>query len=375
MNDFMQDWAKAITVHHLPMLTSVMIVQEAVLGTTTPQIALKTDIQQQEPSRSSGILTHERPLRTGAHIQYRKMSDDTATSTALPQALLDRLDPEYRAFAETQPASLRIPLHTLAWSPAFRGVPGVPPPDLGQAPPVPVGSTRTIELYDGRFSVRVLTPEGERPKEGWPVLLFTHGGGWVMGSVETGSAFYTRACAGKSTAFAHINKLTKTRYSGGTLSAIIAQRASRHGIPLVLQIIFTPLTNATFSAKNRADWPPSMQEYEHVFALRALDMLWLRDLYLPNAADRSLPDASPLLQDDPEAYQAMPPAFVGIMELDVLRSEAEMYAEKMRNHGVPVTVKVYKGATHLTVAADRACQLARDIRDDKIAALKMAFVK
>ncbi|KAG9124486.1 hypothetical protein FRC07_011465 [Ceratobasidium sp. 392] len=267
------------------------------------------------------------------------MSNDPATSTALPQALLDRLDPEYRTFVETQPPSLRIPLHTLTWSPVFRGVPGVPPPDLGQGSPVPVGSTRTIELYGGRFSVRVLTPEGEKPKEGWPVLLFTHGGG------------------------------------GGTLSAVLAQRAARHGIPLVLQIVYTPLTNATFTAEDRANWPPSMQEHEHVFALRALDMLWLRDLYLPNPEDRALPDASPLLQDDPKVYQGMAPAFVGVMEFDVLRSEAEMYAEKMQNFGVPVTLKEYKGATHLTVAADRVCQVARDIRNDKIAALKAAFAK
>ncbi|KAG8702640.1 hypothetical protein FRC08_003347, partial [Ceratobasidium sp. 394] len=137
--------------------------------------------------------------------------------------------------------------------------------------------------------------------------------------------------------------------SGGTLSAVVAQRAARNGIPLALQIIFTPLTNATFSANDRASWPPSMQEHEHVFALRALDMLWLRDLYLPNPADRALPDASPLLQDDPKVYAAIAPAFMGVMELDVLRSEAEMYAEKMRKFGVSVTLKEYKGMCFLAM--------------------------
>ncbi|KAG9091278.1 hypothetical protein FRC06_000637 [Ceratobasidium sp. 370] len=331
------------------------------------------------------------------------MSDDPATSTALSPALLDRLAPDYRAFVETQPPSRRIAFHALTWSPIFRGVPGVPPPDLGQAPPIPVGSTRTIELYGGRFSVRVLTPEGGKPPEGWPVLLFTHGGGWVMGTVETGSSFYTRACVdyrlapenpfpaaiddcfdallwivgpGKDEIGADTSRIAVAGVSsGGTLSAVVAQRAAHNGIPLALQIIFTPLTNATFSANDRASWPPSMQEYEHVFALRALDMLWLRDLYLPNLEERALPDASPLLQDDPKVYARMAPAFVGVMELDVLRSEAEMYAEKMRRFGVSVTLKEYKGATHLTLAADRVCQVARDIRNDQIAALKVAFAK
>ncbi|KAG8739165.1 hypothetical protein FRC10_006088 [Ceratobasidium sp. 414] len=227
------------------------------------------------------------------------MSDDPATSTPLSPALLDRLAPDYRASIETQPPSHRIAFHTLAWSPLFCGVPGVPPPDLGQAPPAPVGSTRTIELYHGRFSVRVLMPEGEKPREGWPVLLFTHG---------------DRECM-----------LCESLCGGGTLSAVVAQRAALSGIPLAPQIIFTPLTNATFSANDCESWPPSTQEYEH----RALDMLWLWDLYLPNPEERALLNASPLLQDDPKAYSGMAPAFVGAMELDVPRSEAEMYAEKM----------------------------------------------
>jgi acetyl esterase/lipase len=123
------------------------------------------------------------------------MSDNPATSTAIPQDVLDRLVPDYRAFVEAQPPSSRLVLHTLTWSPAFRQVSA--PPNFGQAPAVPVGSTRTIELCDGRFSVRVLTPEGEKPSEGWPVMVFAHGGGFVFGTVESGSPFYSRACAGE----------------------------------------------------------------------------------------------------------------------------------------------------------------------------------
>lgn len=86
-----------------------------------------------------------------------------------------------------------------------------------------------------------------------------------------------------------------------------------------------------------------MIEYADIFALRALDMLWLRDLYIPNVSQRSLPDASPLLQEDPRAFKDMAPAWVGVVELDVLRSEGEAYVEKLKDNGVPVTFKMYKG--------------------------------
>lgn len=84
-------------------------------------------------------------------------------------------------------------------------------------------------------------------------------------------------------------------------------------------------------------------EHQSVFDLRALDILRCRDLYIPNEADRATSDASPILQDDKQAYEGLPPALVIVMELDILKSEAEMYAEKLRAHGVPVTLKEFKG--------------------------------
>ncbi|KAF8599644.1 hypothetical protein BDV93DRAFT_525888 [Ceratobasidium sp. AG-I] len=337
------------------------------------------------------------------------MSDNPSAATTIPQSTLDLLDPEYRAFLESQAPGRYRALHPLKWSSAFRQFTG-PPPDLGQAQPVPVGSTRTIAL--GNFSVRVLTPEGEKPNDGWPVLLFFHGGGFVFGTAETGEAFFSRACAdarcvvvsvdyrlapehpfpaavddawdallwlrgaGKDELGIDISRIAVAGASaGGSLTAVLAQRASLAHIPLVLQILLVPGTNATFSASDRSAWPPSMRELENIFSLCALDVLWFRDLYLPNEADRANPDASPLLREGKEVYNGMAPAWVGVADLDVLRSEGELYAEKMKEGGVDVTLKVFKGATHLTVAADRVCSLARAIRDEQIEALKVAFAK
>ncbi|KAG8793738.1 hypothetical protein FRC12_001747 [Ceratobasidium sp. 428] len=79
--------------------------------------------------------------------------------------------------------------------------------------------------------------------------------------------------------------------------------------------------------------------------------------------------------ENESVFKNLAPAWVGVAEMDVLRSEGEAYAEKMKKHGVPVTLTMYKGATHLTPAADRVCALARRMRSDQVTAIKAAFSK
>ncbi|KAF8700572.1 Lipase esterase, partial [Rhizoctonia solani] len=341
------------------------------------------------------------------------MFGNSPTSTDIPQTLLDLFVPDYRAFVEAQQPATRVPFHTIEWSPEYRQIiSSAPPPDLGQAAPIAVGSTRTFDL--GKFKVLVSTPMGERPSEGWPVLLFIHGGGYLLGNAETGISFFSRACVEAKcvvvsvdyrlapehpypaaiddcwNAFEWLRGTGKEELgldtsrvavagvsSGGTLSAVIAQRASLASprIPLVLQILIVPGTDMTFTVDDKSKWTPSMLEYQNVWALRALDMLWLRDHYLPNVEDRAKPDASPLLQEDDKAYEGLAPALVIVTEFDILKSEGIMYAEKMRERGVTVTLKEVKGLSHLGLSADHVCEISRAVRAEEIDYLKKAFSK
>lgn len=86
-----------------------------------------------------------------------------------------------------------------------------------------------------------------------------------------------------------------------------------------------------------------MVEYQNIFGICAFDILWFRDHYVPKVEDRTNPEASPLLQNEKKAYEGMPQALVLVTELDPLKSEGELYAEKMRENGVAVTLKEYKG--------------------------------
>lgn len=121
-------------------------------------------------------------------------SSDPKDPTTIPPSVLERLDPEYRAFVLSQPPASRIPLYTIGWSEELRRQ--VDSSTAGKADPVAVGAVKTVHL-DG-FTAGVFTPDGSPPDGGWPAFIYAHGGGWLFGNVETGSSFYTRLCVGKS---------------------------------------------------------------------------------------------------------------------------------------------------------------------------------
>lgn len=83
--------------------------------------------------------------------------------------ILPKLLPEYVEFHNANTAFVPA-VHTVPWDPAVRQG----PPVIGGSTPLPVGSVKDIPL--SHCTMRVFTPEGPAPSEGWPVFLFFHGG-------------------------------------------------------------------------------------------------------------------------------------------------------------------------------------------------------
>jgi acetyl esterase/lipase len=100
----------------------------------------------------------------------------------LHPSVIPRLDPEYAAF-HNEHLVHHPQVHELPWDPSIRNMPNVP----GSSTPLPVG--RVEDYHLSRCKVRVFTPEGPKPKRGWPVFIFFHGGKLFFMSLSWNGTF------------------------------------------------------------------------------------------------------------------------------------------------------------------------------------------
>jgi acetyl esterase len=238
----------------------------------------------------------------------------------------------------------------------------------------PVASTRdlTIPSPAGPIPARLYLPG---PAPDYPLFLFYHGGGFVIGDLDTAdnmARFICRRadCAALSidyrlapehcfpaapqdcyaavawavehAAELHANPrrvLVGGDSAGGTLSAVVAQMAREKGTPrLAGQVLFYPSTNS--AALDTA----SYKEFgEKSLGLPTRDIEWFLDQYTPDRQDRLDPLVSPLLEKN---LHRLPPALVVTAEFDVLRDEGEAYARRLEEAGVQVTLLRCNGMIH-----------------------------
>jgi acetyl esterase len=124
--------------------------------------------------------------------------------------------------------------------------------------------------------------------------------------------------------------------AGGNLALATAIHLRDAGGPALRGILAPyPVTDADFSS-------PSYQEFATGYGLTAAGMKAYWDLYVRDSADLLNPLAAPLRAD----CAGLPPAFIPLAEIDVLRSEGERMAAKMQAAGVEATVKIYPGVLH-----------------------------
>ena len=237
--------------------------------------------------------------------------------------------------------------------------------------PEPVGSVvdTTFAGPAGQVPVTIYTPAGTGP---FPVALFIHGGGWVIGSRQAYdssaraltnaagaiivSTDYRLAPENRFTA-AHDDTFAAYQWvranarqfngdptrvavvgesAGGNMAASIAIRARAQGVPLpVYQVLIYPVTNYAFDT-------PSQQANQNTSPLNTKGLQWFYERYLNSPADGSNILFSVLRAD----LQGLPPATVITADIDPLRSEGAAYAQKLAAAGVRVDYRNYPGVTH-----------------------------
>lgn len=258
---------------------------------------------------------------------------------------------------------------------------------------------RTFRGPGGQLPVRIYTPDGRGP---FPVLVYFHGGGWVVGSVETVdascralanlagcivvSSSYRLAPENKfpaaaedayaATQWAALNvssfhgdpsRLAVAGESAGAnLAAVAAIMAQERGTPhLALQLLLYPVMNYDFTTA-------SCKENAEGYFLTTEMMQWFWRQYLTNDADGENPYASPLRV---KRLQGMTPAAIYTAEFDPLRDEGAAYAAKLREAGIPVTYKCQEGLIHGYMGMAHIVEPAKKAREEAAAALRAAFAK
>ena len=231
----------------------------------------------------------------------------------------------------------------------------------------------TVPAEVGDVRVRIVRPPNASGT--LPVILYMHGGGWVLGNAQTHDRLVRELAVGTGAAvvFVEYDRSPEAHYPvaieqgyataqwvvrngsdhgldadrmavagesvGGCMTAALALMANERGdVRFVQQSMWYPVTDAAMDT-------PSYEQFAEGYFLTAKGMAWFWDAYLPDVERRSEAFASPLRASD-EQLDGLPPAFLIVDEADPLRDEGEAYAARLRAAGVPITTVRYDGITH-----------------------------
>ncbi|MGI5133064.1 alpha/beta hydrolase [Pseudonocardia sp. CA-107938] len=258
--------------------------------------------------------------------------------------------------------------------------------------PAPVASTEDVSA--GGVPARLYRPEGEGPH---PVLIFLHGGGWVLGSAAGYDTVARGLCAGAGAIVVSVDYRLAPEHpfpaavddvrtaalwvrataaslggdparlavagdsAGGNLAAVLANELPG---TFALQVLLYPGTDLTMSH-------PSVVENGEGYLLTRAAMTWFTDQYV-GQLDRRNPRVSPLYAAE-ETLAAAPPALIITAEFDPLRDEGTAYAARLAAAGVPVEHTSYPGMIHAFFALGGLVPAAERARDQVCAALDRAW--
>lgn len=252
--------------------------------------------------------------------------------------------------------------------------------------PIAVGHVSDLQIdAETPIPARHYVPSEPGPH---PLLVFFHGGGFLLGDLETHDAVCRLLCVHSGAqilavdyrlapenpfpaavedarAALHWTYANASRLgadpdrigvggdsAGGNLATVVSQLAARHGGPApVLQLLIYPVTDFTRHRRSR-------ELFGEGFFLTNAEMDWFRDNYLGVDAEHADdPRVSPLLAED---LSGLAPALIYTAGFDPLRDEGEDYARALAGAGTPVTVRRFPGFIHAFISTIGVHPAARD---------------
>lgn len=240
----------------------------------------------------------------------------------------------------------------------------------------------------GRVAVRIYEPRGGSPAG---TLLYLHGGGWVLGDLDTHDALCRGLCNASGLRLVAVDYRRAPEHphpaaledataglawaherfpgalaiggdsAGGHLATCVAARLRASGPSLAAQLLIYPVTDLS-----RFD-TPSYDTFAEGYWLTRDAMAWFRGHLVPEGVDLTDPDLSPLYRGD---LSGMPPTVLVTAECDVLRDEGHAYADALEAAGCSVERLEYQGVIHGFVAMPGAIAEGRRALSDMGARLR-----
>jgi acetyl esterase len=285
------------------------------------------------------------------------------------------LEQNTKAFLENLQRNPGPPLYTLSPENARAVLSGLQANSPVQKIPADIenrtipGGPNATEIF-----ITIVRPQNST-NETLPVVMYFHGGGWVLGGFDTHDRL-VRELANKANVavvFVNYTPSPEAKYPvaleqayaatkwvaqkgqtinvnssslavvgdsvGGNMAAAVTLLAKeRGGLPIRFQVLFYPVTDANFDTQ-------SYMAYQEGYFLTREAMKWFWDNYVSNQTNMKEPIVSPL-QASVEQLKGLPPALIINGEFDVLRDEGEAYAHKLMQAGVPVMGVRYHGTIH-----------------------------
>ena len=268
---------------------------------------------------------------------------------------------------------------------------------LGPFEDVAAVADHRLPVAGGEITVRAYSPGGAGPH---PVLVYYHGGGWVVGDLYTHDGICRSIANAARCAVISVDYRLAPEFkypvaaedsyaallwivanaarlgldprrvavggdsAGGNLATVVALMARERGGPaLAYQVLIYPVTDHDLNT-------PSYRENATGYVLTREGMRWFWNHYLAREAQGREPHASPLRA---ASLAGLPPALVMTAEYDPLRDEGEAYAARLREAGVSVTITRYAGMFHGFVRMTRILDKARTALDEIAGSLQKAF--
>ena len=234
------------------------------------------------------------------------------------------------------------------------------------SPRAPDVAEARLLIAPGPVALRAYRPAGSRPEEALPALVYFHGGGWVIGDLDTHDVLCRQLANGARCAVYSVDYrmgpehpfpaavedcLAATAFvagrhervavggdsAGGNLATVVALLARDAGAPsIAFQLLIYPATDQRMQHA-------SIQRNGEGYLLTKQAMDYFQAQYLPRKEDFVDWRASPLLA---KSLARLPPAYVITAGYDPLLDEGRAYAERMASEGVEVAYREYPDMVH-----------------------------